>query len=226
MIHVDRIIKPNILVQHEAAWLIDYHDKLLAHNNNPTVLTRNQKDAAENKYKHTQVKTALETMFSGKCAYCESHITHVDYGDIEHFRPKSKFPNHCFDWNNLLLACGICNGPEFKGTKFPGANEGGPFVNPVDENPNTFFNFEYDPDTGTANVIRKHVRGDITERELGLNRTDLVRHRSSVVRKMVLVTIKASQGDNDCKQEILHCCRSDEEYAAFAQALVERYQLA
>ena len=44
-----------------------------------------------------------------KCAYCESKITHVDYGDIEHIVPKSVRPDLAVDLGNLTVACGVCN---------------------------------------------------------------------------------------------------------------------
>jgi hypothetical protein len=42
-------------------------------------------------YGHEQVKTALRDAQHGKCAFCESKVTHVAYGDVEHFRPKGGF---------------------------------------------------------------------------------------------------------------------------------------
>jgi len=58
-------------------------------------------------------------MFHGKCAYCESKITAIYNGDIEHFRPKGKIqtanpsrPGYFWlasEWKNLLLACPFCN---------------------------------------------------------------------------------------------------------------------
>jgi uncharacterized protein (TIGR02646 family) len=222
---VDRTTKPNILAKNETTWLLNYKAKLMNYNSNPTKAIKTEMEKAGNKYRHPKVKEEIKKMFSEKCAYCESHISHVDYGDIEHFRPKSKYPDCCFDWNNFLLACGICNDSEHKGAKFPEENEDGPFVNPVDEEPNEFFNFEFDPDTELAIVNPKNPRAITTERELGLNRTDLIRHRSAVVRKMVLITLKADQGDPNCLNEILNCCKKEEEYAAFARMLVKKFNL-
>ncbi len=190
-----------------------------------TPANKKKLELAYSKYKHKQVKDSLRTMFFGKCAYCESHITHIGYGHIEHFRPKSKFPDLCFDWDNLMLSCEICNGKEYKGDKFPESKDGGPFVNPVEENPEDFFDFEFDPNTGVANVISKNQRADITDNELGLNRAELVKHRSSIVRKMVFVALKAKDGDLNGIKEIKKCCQNGEEYAAFARALVKRFNI-
>lgn len=184
-----------------------------------------RKTLAEAKYRHEEVKKALITMFSGKCAFCESQIRHIDYGAIEHFRPKSKSPAFCFSWDNLLLSCNICNDAGHKGDKFPEADEDGPLVNPVNENPDDFFNFEFDQDTGTANVIPTHKRGTVTETIIGLNRPELVKHRSDVVRKMAFIAILARDGNDAGKQELARCCQKEGEYAAFARALVRHFGL-
>lgn len=225
MIQVTRTTEPNVLSKSAGKWLLKYKKAIANYSANPNDNTKRAKENVEKKYNHKDVKADLKDMFSSKCAYCESHVTHVDYGEIEHYKPKSKFPDSCFDWDNLLLGCSICNGVLFKGAKFPEAIDGGPFVNPVKENPNDFFEFSFDPNTGTANIIPIHTRGITTEKELGLNRDDLVKHRSSVVRKMVVIAIKASQGDIDCKCELIKCCNKEEEYAAFARFLKEKFNL-
>jgi uncharacterized protein (TIGR02646 family) len=226
MIKVERIAKPQILKNKEKEWLIAYEAALNAYKSNPTESNKLKKKTTESKYNHESIKAALKKMFFNKCAYCESHITHVSFGDIEHYRPKLRFPNKCFDWDNFLLGCGICNSMKYKGDNFPETHEGGPFVNPVTENPDDFFSFEFDPNTGTANVIPKNERGRTTEMGLGLNRIDLVKHRSLIVKKMAFIAIKASQGDAKCLNEICSYCGNEDEYSAFARALVKRFNLA
>lgn len=70
-------------------------------------------------YSDTKIRQVLLKMFHGKCAYCESKITTIYNGDIEHFRPKGKIqeanpkkPGYYWlasDWENLLFACPFCN---------------------------------------------------------------------------------------------------------------------
>lgn len=219
MIKVAKGHKPEILAQKADEWTRDYLDKVARYNSEPTRRHQSQKKQAEKRYRHRQIKEALKTDFASKCAYCESYIAHIDYGDIEHFRPKSKFPELCFNWDNLLLSCGICNDSAHKGDFFPGAAEGGPLINPTEEEPAIFFKFEFDAQTGVANVIPVHQRGHITERLLGLNRKDLIQHRSSVVGKMAYVAIKASQGDAEALHLFRECCNPRSEYSAFATPL-------
>lgn len=70
-------------------------------------------------YADKKVRKLLVKMFHGKCAYCESKITAIYNGDIEHFRPKGeiheatpKKPGYFWlaaEWDNLLFACPFCN---------------------------------------------------------------------------------------------------------------------
>ncbi|MGL6410985.1 hypothetical protein ACSZMR_13460 [Aeromonas veronii] len=69
-------------------------------------------------YKRQDVVNALNTLFHGKCAYCESNIKSVQPTDIEHFRPKGRVadcPTHpgywwlAAQWDNLLPSCIDCN---------------------------------------------------------------------------------------------------------------------
>lgn len=225
MIQVARTNKPEILIKKQVEWQSGLNKAISEYQNDNSLANRKKLDVAFGKYNHKQVKDSLKIMFSGKCAYCESHITHIGYGHIEHFRPKSKFPDLCFEWDNLLLGCEICNGKEYKGDKFPESTDGGPFINPVDENPDEFFDFEFDPETGTANVIPKDRRALTTEDMLGLNRPELVKRRSSIVRLLVTIAIKADKGDRIFITELKRRCNMEEEYAAFARALVKRFNI-
>jgi hypothetical protein len=71
-------------------------------------------------YSEKEVRKQLVKMHHGKCAYCESKITSMYSGDVEHFRPKGGYgfenpitkPGYYWlasDWDNLLLACPFCN---------------------------------------------------------------------------------------------------------------------
>ena len=159
-------------------------------------------------------------MFHGKCAYCESKITHVDYGHIEHYRPKSKFPQLTFEWSNLLLACGMCNGTKYKGEHFPESQEGGLLVNPCKDMPTKHFTFDYDPTTQMASVYGSTVRGETTEKLLGLNRDELRRHRSKRVRQLYCLA-KLAKTDKEAKVLLKEAIQADAEYAAFARMIYQ-----
>jgi uncharacterized protein (TIGR02646 family) len=88
-------------------------------------------DFDETLYGAPSVKKALRKAQHDKCAFCESKITHIGFGDVEHFRPKAGFvqqegdklsrPGYywlAYVWNNLFLSCQLCN-QRFKRNLFP-----------------------------------------------------------------------------------------------------------
>ena len=225
MIRIQRTPEPTILTKKKKHWKNEYLRAVATYSAKRTSKNRRKKEIAESRYNHVEVKKALKQMCFGKCVYCESHILHVSYGHIEHYKPKSKYRELCFEWDNLLLGCAVCNGKQYKGNKFPLPHEGGPFIDPCKEDPDVFFEFEFDASTGTANVIPKNIRGETTERELGLNRPDLVKHRSNVIRKLAYVALQAKNGDAEALAELRHCILNDQEYAAFARAFHRKLNL-
>jgi uncharacterized protein (TIGR02646 family) len=71
-------------------------------------------------YRSPEVKRALEDLFFGKCAYCESRYAGTQPVDVEHWRPKAAIvdgeetiePGYYWlaaDWDNLLPSCIDCN---------------------------------------------------------------------------------------------------------------------
>lgn len=56
------------------------------------------------------VKATLKQISPGieRCVYCEDS----QCDEVEHFYPKSFYPQFCFDWSNYFYACGVCNGPK------------------------------------------------------------------------------------------------------------------
>jgi len=84
-------------------------------------------------YGHKSVKEALLKAQHDKCFLCESKVTHISHGDVEHFRPKAASRQSAgdrlhtgyywlaYEWSNLFLACQLCN-QVFKKNLFPLAN--------------------------------------------------------------------------------------------------------
>jgi uncharacterized protein (TIGR02646 family) len=101
MIHLTKGPAPQILVQQAAAWTVELLDAIAT----GTKLS----DARKRRYNNAEVKAALLEETHGKCAYCESKLRHITYGDIEHVIPKAVDPSRTYDWSNLTTACDICN---------------------------------------------------------------------------------------------------------------------
>lgn len=208
MIKLSKGIKPKVLVDNASQWTTEYL----------TCLNANLKpsDTIEHRYNNTEIKNALEKETHGKCAYCESKIKHIEFGDIEHILPKKKTarPDLYVEWTNLTLACEVCNRINKKDYYDPQI----PLINPYIDNPDDFFLF-----IGTIISARdNNSRGYVTESTLDLNRSDLVVQRNErlqSVNKLLFSwqqatdpTIKKTLA-NELKRE----CAVDKEYSAFVR---------
>lgn len=179
-------------------------------------------------YAHETVKETLRSAQHGKCAFCESPITHVQYGDVEHFRPKKGFlrggrlmrPGYywlAYDWDNLLLACQICN-QRHKRNAFPllrgslrarshlgsVTKEKPVFIHPAHEDPATDIGFR----DHVPYARNGSVRGRRTIRGIGLKRRELME-----VRERHLQIIRALR-------DLVRICQPGPERAR-AQALLQ-----
>lgn len=86
-----------------------------------------------------------------RCMYClDSHGT-----DIEHFWPKTPYPERMFVWPNLLLCCTECG--RLKGDRFPLADAQPLLIDPTAEDP--WQHLDFDPTTGNV-VARFDVQAD------------------------------------------------------------------
>lgn len=196
-------------------------------------------------YGHDTVKEALKLAQHGKCAFCESPITHVQYGDVEHFRPKKGFlrggrlvrPGYywlAYDWDNLLLACQICN-QRHKRNAFPLlrgsrrarshlgsiAGEKPVFIDPAHEDPMNDIGFrEHVPC-----ARNRSVRGRRTIRGLGLARRDLMevreRHLQIIRSLRDLVRVCGPSPERDRAEALLRrATRDDAPFAAMVRAFL------
>lgn len=218
MIRVQRTPDPSVLRNNATLWLSEL--KKLKSNPNST---QSAIKKAQDKYNKKEVKDALIKMFHGKCAYCESKIRTVAYGDIEHFFPKSLYPDLTFIWKNLLLACSICNNATHKGTKFPLDDQGNPLlIDPTDgiTDPNRHLEFVWDDDAKLASVYGRDERGITVENIFDLNgkrgRRQLIDNRSKYVRKLFALMTLAKQGEQEALSLLKEACQPKEEYSAFA----------
>jgi uncharacterized protein (TIGR02646 family) len=66
---------------------------------------------------YKDIKNQLMDKFHGHCAYCGKKLHSNIDANIEHFKPKSIYPELEFEWSNLLLSCRECN--VIKSNKFP-----------------------------------------------------------------------------------------------------------
>ena len=157
-------------------------------------------------YGHQTVKDSLRLAQNDKCFLCESKVSHIAHGDIEHFRPKAGYrqsdrdslhkPGYywlAYEWENLFFSCQICN-QRFKKNLFPLTDESHRatshkdehqrenvlFINPAEENPEDFISYrgEY------VYAVDDNERGQITIAGAGLDRVELEEFRRTYLEEM------------------------------------------
>lgn len=157
-------------------------------------------------WQHPEVEAALDALFAGKCAYCESpRESPSESLIVEHFRPKSDAQNLdgrvdpddywwlAYEWENLYLCCRLCS--LNKGIRFPvvsgteraptgcrgndlAREEDALLIDPCFDRPEDYLHFNED---GTVEPVQgdtlANERGNVTIEILGLNRTELLKKR-------------------------------------------------
>lgn len=114
-----------------------------------------------------EIREVLSEMATGRnrCMYCEDS----EGTDIEHFYPKSSYPDRAYLWDNYLLACSKCNS-NYKRSQFPLRRNRKPMlIDPTKENPATHLTFT--PTTGS--FFGKTSRGRRSITIYGLDRGTL-----------------------------------------------------
>ncbi len=190
-------------------------------------------------YGHGTVKEELRENQHDKCCFCESKLSHIDYGDVEHFRPKGGWrqsegdslhqPGYywlAYEWSNLFLSCRICN-QRNKGNLFPLkdpdsramnnesdlSRETTLFIDPGMENPEKFISFRGE----FAYSVNENARGAKTVDALELNRPKLVEERKGLFESMralyQLTKVPKGNGDEDFQKDLENASRIVNEYA-------------
>ena len=169
-------------------------------------------------------KTVKEFIYNaqyGKCCYCE-RLRDVEAGDsdVEHFRPKTKVSDceeHsgywwlAYEWANLLISCKVCNSK--KKNQFPLQDESQRvydskgkiekeiplLINPLEENPEDFIEYDVDGSSFMAKAVGKCDRGKKTVDYLtGINnRRTLMERRKKLLEVQDAVRILEKLGDEE-----------------------------
>lgn len=105
MRNVSRLSEPLSLQKKASTWTKELLDKIKECEANKTRVPESFYDH----YRQDDVKKRLMQMYKELCCYCEGRIGVVEFGHIEHRKPKRKFPEECYNWDNLHLACTRCN---------------------------------------------------------------------------------------------------------------------
>lgn len=167
-------------------------------------------------YKSSEIKELLRLETADKCAYCESKVSHIDYGDVEHLLPKSVFPHLRYNFENLTYVCGICNTK--KGDYF---SIDTPLLNPYKDNPE-----EHLMPVGPMVLrVTTSERGLVTQKKLDLNRSELIERRAERLETITTILDQVARTKTpDIRRVLLNQvaqeCAADKEYSFVVRAYV------
>lgn len=186
-------------------------------------------------YGHATVKELLIKLQHDKCCFCESFLTHVSYGDVEHYRPKGGFHSRskekmqqpgyywlAYDFENLFLSCQICN-QKFKKNFFPLADESKRIrthehteqlseedslvLNPGKDNPALHIFFNREVPMGLTD------KGKMTILRTGLDRKKLNNYRGVIFKLVNDIARHAQTGDVTSQELIREAAQSNQHYS-------------
>jgi uncharacterized protein (TIGR02646 family) len=120
-------------------------------------------------------------MYASYCCYCEGNSELTGYLEIEHYKPKSLFPELSFDWDNLHYSCSRCN--KNKGNKW---DENAPILDPVRDFPEQHLYFK----EVILDCNKEDERTSNTINHLKLNRIELLNVRTKLL--STVLSIKKS----------------------------------
>jgi len=200
-----------------------------------------------NIYGHKTVKAALRKVQDDKCCFCESKVTHISYGDVEHFRPKAgvrqrqgvplERPGYywlAYKWSNLFFSCQLCN-QRYKENLFPLKKpldrakshsddidiEKPMFINPT-EDVEKYISFREE----VIFAIGDNPRGKATIKALGLDRDELNNMRKDYFDKLELIyelaNLKPPRPKSEkAKKHITNSIQSSRQYASMIRCAVK-----
>lgn len=189
MIHLSKLEEPQILKDNKEKWTSHY---LRLVNNGQDV-----PDDLKYKYRDASIKEQIIKETHNKCAYCESKVTHVCPGDVEHILPKNKNarPDLYLEWTNLTLACEQCNRPR----KRDYYNASDPLIHPYKDIPE-----EHLMSAGPMIFGKPGDRkGFITNSVLDLNRSSLLERRTERLKSISLLVESWGREQNPAIKDVL-----------------------
>jgi len=143
------------------------------------------------------------------CCYCETQISgNREDSILEHIRPRSKYPEWEYDYNNLLVSCSSkdrCG--HFKKNNFSDF-----FIIQTEENPADYLTYSA---SGDIRPIDNSRKGRETIDILNLNQAKLKQARRTLFKQLIKM-IRAGNLDD--------CLAYFKEYPAFVDYVKENYR--
>ena len=162
----------------------------------------------------------LRSRFYRICGYCEEE---AGLGEVDHFRPKSKFPELVYAWSNWIFSCNSCGNT--KNNKWPPGGYVDPCACSTQERPERFFDFNLRtgmivPKSGLTREQRR--KASQTIQDLGLNDSDHIENRLGQI-EFVRVLLPYLDGtlDPDVERLVMSQVAPDRAFSSVTRAVLE-----
>ena len=162
-------------------------------------------------YRDAEIKSEVKLETEEKCIYCESYITHQYPGDVEHIIPKSAYPRLTFSWNNLSFVCFWCNNNK-RATLDKNCKLLNPYKDDIDDHLQAFGPMVFH--------INDSKRGELTWKEIKLNRKELIERRADSLKELQNLIDKYNRETvhglkTILRDEIVENAKTDKEYSMY-----------
>lgn len=137
MIKIQKPTAPQVLIDNKATWTQNLLGAINTYGGYSKI-PESEKNRLLSHYRHKDIQAALFASSHYKCAFCECIPGESSHIEVEHFEPKSLYPNLTFEWDNFLPTCRICN--EEKSNTDTRAN---PIINPAIEDPEQLLTYSF-----------------------------------------------------------------------------------
>jgi uncharacterized protein (TIGR02646 family) len=160
----------------------------------------------------------LSAVFAGICGYCEEFCK----GEVDHFRPKSRYPHLTYQWSNWILACHSCN--HAKSERWPRGGYVDPCAKTAPAQPEPYFEF----DTMTGEILPKSNLSSRRTKKAEQMIDDLkLNHFYHLKRRLQWLTVidayvsKSALSDPDFTQFVRFVAGRENELSSIARAFLK-----
>lgn len=210
MIKLEKGERPSVIDEKGTEWT----KRFVEHNGSLTTMAPSIRYC----YRERTIKTAVRRDSYDKCIYCESFMTQVHPGEIEHILPVSKRRDLVVRWENLAFVCTECN--REKGDYL---EPDLPLVDPYIDEPSEHLAF-YGP---VVHHRTGATRGEVTVRQLKLARGSLLERRKERIEQLQLILDRIAAQSDGPLRDVLERALADEladdrQYAAISREYVRQ----
>lgn len=145
---------PSILIQNKDQWTEELKNNIVEYGEYEKI-PLSIKNSMWVHYRHQDIKEKLFASSHQKCAFCEAKPAESGNIEVEHFKPKSLYPELAFEWDNFLPVCRKCN--DSKSNHDTGKE---PIVDPSSDDPETIFTYNF------INIVSKNDKNEIADRTI------------------------------------------------------------